>query len=266
MIHKEFQPTIHRFDELNSTNTKLKELSAKGATEGTVVVAAKQTAGRGRGSHLWHSPVGGLYFSALLFPRSARHLPELSILAGLALAQGVKESLPKSVDVTLKWPNDCLVNWKKVGGVMSEAVGNPAGGACVVGIGVNINLSEKDLEPFQKNAFQATSFQITGGSAFDVEPVFQVVLKKLFTIYHLYQEQGFNPIRYLWERNCQFIGKRVELRELGWQDHSANPPAGEVGVTSGTMVGIDEQGALVLSNVRGERHSYINGEITCFWP
>lgn len=266
MISKDFKPSILRFDELPSTNTKLKELALQGtAAEGTVVVAKRQTAGRGRGGRTWLSPEGGLYFSTLLIPKG-KHITDLPILAGIALTQGIKQCLPKSVEVGVKWPNDCLVNWKKAAGILCEAVMAPGMMAAVVGIGVNVNLNEQALAEFQKNPFQATSFELTGGSTFEVEPVFQTIVKKLFTLYQLYQEQGFQPIQYLWEKNCQFIGKKIELRESGWRDNPVKPSEGEMGVTTGTMLGIDEQGALVLSNARGERHSYVSGEITAFWP
>lgn len=267
MIPSDFKPKIHRFEVLSSTNAKLKELALSGADEGTVVIASRQTAGRGRGVRTWHSPVGGLYFSTLLFATDQRHTTDLPILAGTALAQAVKEFLPKSVEVTVKWPNDCLVNWKKCAGILCEAVSHQGTGACIVGIGVNVNLPPSELRPFETNPFKATSFMVEGGgSQFELDKVFQVISTKLFSLYRLYQEQGFQPIQYLWERNCHLIGKRVELRESGWREQTPKPTGTDLGVTTGTVMGIDESGALVLSNSRGERRSYVSGEITCFWP
>lgn len=267
MIPSDFKPTIVRHEAVSSTNSILKDLALSGAEEGTVVIATRQTAGRGRGNRVWHSPPGGLYFSTLLFASDARHTTDLPILAGTALTQAVKEFLPKSVEVTVKWPNDCLVNWKKCAGILSEVVSTQGTGACVVGIGVNVNTSAGDLEQFKGNPFGATSFLVeAGGGEFELERVFQLISTKLFSLYRLYQEQGFQPIQYLWEKNCHFIGKRIELRESGWREQTPKPQGGEIGVTTGTVMGIDESGALVLSNSRGERRSYVSGEITCFWP
>lgn len=266
MISCEFKPKIHRFDVLDSTNAKLKELALSGAEEGTTVIAVRQTQGRGRGARTWHSPLGGLYFSTLLFAKDQRHATDLPILAGTAVTQAIKNFLPKSVEVSVKWPNDCLVNWKKCAGILCEAVSGSTN-ACVVGIGVNVNLAAADLATFANNPFHATSCMIEGGgSPYKVEEVFEGISAKLFNLYALYQQEGFTPIQYLWEKNCQLVGKRIELRESGWREQNPKPQGSELGVTTGTVMGIDESGALVLSNSRGERRSYVSGEITCFWP
>jgi BirA family transcriptional regulator, biotin operon repressor / biotin---[acetyl-CoA-carboxylase] ligase len=258
-------PQIHRFDSLDSTNLKARQLALQGAAEGTVIVARSQTAGRGRGSHLWHSPDGGLFLSVLLYPKEPRRITDLPILVGVAVAQAVRQILAKSTEVSLKWPNDCLVNWKKVGGVLCEALGEDCFHLCVAGIGLNVNVSPQELASFQANPFGATSFQAeSGGGAHDIDQVLNVFLAKLFMLYALYKDEGMEPIRYLWERNCSLIGKQVELSEHGARTPSAKP--NEPGTTVGTLLGIDESGGLVLSNPKGERRSYYTGAITCYWP
>jgi BirA family transcriptional regulator, biotin operon repressor / biotin---[acetyl-CoA-carboxylase] ligase len=264
-------PQIQRFESLDSTNLTAKEMVARGAPEGTVILAASQIAGKGRGQRTWHSPKGGLYFSAIFYPKDPKKVTDLSILAGTALMQAIKEMLPKSADISLKWPNDLLFNWKKVAGVLCEAIGVRGYNAVVVGVGVNVNIAANELHAFQQNPFPATSIQEEmQGSGLDMEEILNMILKKLFALYGLYQEQGFQPIHYLWERNCKMIGKKIELRETGWREAKAHTQAreggSEVGVTVGTMLGIDESGALVLANARGERRQYVTGEITCFWP
>jgi BirA family biotin operon repressor/biotin-[acetyl-CoA-carboxylase] ligase len=265
MIGEDFKPEIHRFDVLDSTNTKMKELVTKGVSEGAVVVAAEQTGGRGRGKRVWHSPAGGLYFSTLLYPRDSKHVTDLPILAGAAVAQAVKDLLPKHKDVSVKWPNDCLIGWKKVGGILCENLGEERLGLCVIGIGLNVNIPIEALEPFKENPFSATSFlSETSGGQFELDKVLDVVTKKLFTLYRLYQKEGFGPIKFLWEKNCKFIGKKIELRDSGWRE--SDRKMGGPGLTVGTFLGIDETGAIVLSNQKGEYHHYYTGEISCFWP
>lgn len=264
-------PTILRFDTLDSTNSKAKELAKEGASEGTVIVARAQTAGRGRGNNKWHSPAGGLFCSVLLFPKDPKRLTDLPILVGVAVAQAVMQALPKSVDVSLKWPNDCLANWKKVGGILCESLGEDCFHLCVAGVGLNVNVAAEDLAPFQTNPFGATSFQLeSGGNGHDTETVLGLFLAKLFTLYRLYQEEGMEPIRYLWERNCAMVGKRIELSEQGIRptapSTTAAAKAALTGVTVGTCLGIDETGGIVLSNAKGERRSYYTGAITCYWP
>lgn len=254
---------ILTFDILESTNLKAKEIAKSGGELKTVVVARTQTQGRGRGKRGWHSPAGGLYFSVLLAPNEQRRPTDLAILAGVAVAQGVRELLPKSKNVSVKWPNDCLVDWKKIAGVLCENMGDPRLTACVVGIGVNINIGENDLQPFLSNPFSATSFQLESpGSNYNLDQCLDVFLKKLYGLYDVYRVDGFSAIEYLWEKNCLFIGKKLELKESGPGD----PPGSVVPATVGTCIGIDESGALVLSNAKGERTAYYNGEITCFWP
>jgi BirA family transcriptional regulator, biotin operon repressor / biotin---[acetyl-CoA-carboxylase] ligase len=268
MISEDFTPKVLRFGAVDSTNQTAKELAEKGAAEGTIIVADSQLHGKGRGEHTWHSPQGGLYLSALLYPDDAKHATDLSILAGIAVAQAVTELLPKSSDVTLKWPNDCLLNWKKVSGILCEALGEKVFGLCVVGIGLNVNVKPQELLPFQQNPFSATSFLSEfNGEAFDLAQVESMLVSKLFTLYRTYHAKGGREaIRYLWEKNCRFIGKRVELSDTGWHHGDSRKRASEAGVALGTVLGLDENGAIVLANAKGERHSYASGEITCYWP
>jgi len=265
MIPNNFTPEILRFDTLDSTNLKAREIAKNGGAEGTVIVAENQTSGRGQGKKTWHSPTGGLYLSVLLYAKDAKRPTDISLLAGAALAQAVKECLPKNVDVTVKWPNDCLVGWKKIGGILCETMGEEYFNMCIVGIGLNTNVPDSELEPFKANTFSATSFmsEVSGGT-FDNQKVLNTLLMKLFTLYRLYQEQGFAPIQYIWQKNCRFIGKKVELRETGWKE--ADKHRSGVGSTVGNFVGIDESGAIVLSDPKGVNHHYYSGEITCFWP
>ncbi|MBI1860053.1 MAG: biotin--[acetyl-CoA-carboxylase] ligase [Deltaproteobacteria bacterium] len=252
------------FDSLDSTNTKAKAVAAEGGELGTVVVAKSQTGGRGRGRRTWHSPEGGLYFSVLLAPRQGRRPTDLPILAGVAIAQAIKEILPKATDVSLKWPNDVLVNWKKVAGILCEAVSEGKMNTCVVGIGINVNLSQAELAPFMNNPFKATSFSVeSADSRYEMEDCLIVCLRKLFNLYNVYAEEGFGPVQYLWEKNCRFVGKKVELKESAEPDERSAPNAPS---TVGTCLGIDETGGLVLSNAKGERAVYYSGEMTCFWP
>ncbi len=260
----DFVPKIHTFDTLDSTNVKLRELASQGAGEGTVVIATQQTQGRGRNKRTWSSPEGGLYLSALLYPRDKKKISELPLVAGVALAQAAKELLPKSIDVSVKWPNDCLLNWKKVGGILCESLGENFFHLSIIGIGLNVNVPNETLTPFLSNPFSATSFLAETGGKFDLLRAREVVLSKLFNVYRLYKEQGFTPIQFLWERNCGLVGKKVELSDSGAPQKIQT--GSEIGRVTGTFLGIDENGAVVLSNAKGERHTYHAGEITCFWP
>jgi len=267
MIPANFVPTILRHKNLESTNATARELAQKGAAEGTIVLAETQTGGRGRGKRVWHSPPGGLYLSTLVYPKDPKRPTDLALLAGVAMAQTVREIMPKSTDVSVKWPNDLLVGWKKAGGVLCESLGEDYFHFCVVGMGINVNLTRHELTPFLGNPFSATSLLVEteAGSPYDTEEILSVLVAKFFNLYRTYHKEGFAALQFIWEKNCQLIGKKVELRDSGWRD-AEGPQRHDIGVTTGTFLGIDDSGAIVLSNAKGERRHYFSGEITCYWP
>lgn len=128
-------PRILHFPALNSTNAYAKE-HARELENGTVVCAEEQTAGRGRFNRKWFSAKGGLYFSVLLKTENTQYLPNLTQLMALCICQTVREL---GVPAQLKWPNDVLVNGKKLSGILSEAVlENNRFYALVIGVGINI--------------------------------------------------------------------------------------------------------------------------------
>ncbi len=257
---------VYRFESVHSTNLKMKELIHKGgAQSGTVVVAEHQTEGRGRLGRSWASPVGGLYVSLLWVPKNPKRMTDFSILAGLAVSQTVKALLPKSKDVSVKWPNDCLVDWKKIAGVLCETVGDPPS-AVIIGMGINVNTKASDLEPFLKNPFSATSMLLETEGDQPIDVVLETLLTKIFQLFAVYEKEGFAAIRYLWEKNCLMVGKKIELRDPGYQ-----PADGDRGKTTGFFLGIDDSGALLLAKQKKDDEkmvttSYISGEIACFWP
>lgn len=246
---------IVHYDSLGSTNEKAKELARLGRPAGTVVWADHQDAGRGRGHNQWHSPPGGLYLSLLLRPKEGRPATDLSLLAGVAVVQAVRELLPKSVEVSVKWPNDCLLNWKKVAGILVEHVSEVD--MAVVGIGLNVNLPAEELTVFEDRPFGATSFQVECGGAFSLQDSLNMVVTKTLLLRALYERDGMDSIRYLWEKNCRFVGKKVEVSETGRAD------VGEQ--TRGTFLGLDDSGALLLGNEKGDKRAFFSGVITCCW-
>lgn len=183
-------------------------------------------------------------------------------MAGTALAQGLKDLFPKASDITVKWPNDVLVNWKKVGGILCESFEAHGYPAVILGVGVNVNTPASELSAFQNNPFPGTSIKEEMKTEFKIDEILEIFLKKLTSLYRAYEKEGFSSVQYYWEKNCRMIGKKIELRAAGWKAGSSK----DIGVTVGTMLGIDPDGALVLSNVKGERHQYVTGEISCFWP
>lgn len=242
---------IHRFSEIDSTNVAARALAEKGAPELTVVIARRQTAGRGTGTRRWHSPDGGIYLTALLKPRLGRRPTDLGFVAGTAVASALKHLLPAGFIPSVKWPNDCLVDDKKVAGILSEAL--TSSGLCAVGIGLNVATPPSDLVAIERHHFPAASLLTLTGSG-DIAAAERALLTALEETHATYRAEGFGAIQALWESHCAHIGKKLRFR-----------PAGGASL-EGTLVGIDESGAIVLSTAPGARRTFAAGEIECFLP
>ena len=211
--------------ETGSTNADLADAAREGAAEGTVLVAERQTAGRGRLGRSWESPPrAGLMVSVLLRPAEvpvARY-GWLPLLAGVALAETVRRV--SDVDAYLKWPNDLLLPGdRKCGGILAEVV---APGAVVIGIGLNVSLTEDELpRP------EATSLALAGAPT-DRDPLLRQLLRSLAFWYERWRT---GSIRDDYLSHCGTIGRRVRV-EL---------PDG--GVHEGIAVDVDDEGRLVLT-------------------
>src|SRR5271155_4790640 len=135
-----FGKRIHHFFKVDSTNRVALELGHAGEPEGAVVLAEEQTAGRGRAGHVWHSErASGIYSTLLLRPHLAPvQAPLLTMMAGLSAHAAIQAQTGLNVD--LKWPNDLLINGKKVGGILTEMLAEPGQiRFVIVGIGLNVN-------------------------------------------------------------------------------------------------------------------------------
>jgi BirA family biotin operon repressor/biotin-[acetyl-CoA-carboxylase] ligase len=141
---------VHRLDETPSTQDRLHELAAAGAEAGSAIVARVQTAGRGRRGRAWASPAGGLWLSVLLRPRVAPGLEVLSLRVALATSAVIEESVP-GVRLQLKWPNDLLLDGRKLGGILCEArwQGHALGW---IAVGVGMNVANRIPAPLAKTA------------------------------------------------------------------------------------------------------------------
>ncbi|HEV2858666.1 MAG TPA: biotin--[acetyl-CoA-carboxylase] ligase [Solirubrobacterales bacterium] len=135
----------HRhFTRTDSTNSRARELAAAGASHGTVVTAAEQTAGRGRRGHTWTAPPNkALLYSAIIRPLEERHMM-LPLAVPLAVCEAA-EQLNPNLECKVKWPNDIHVDGRKLAGVLIEA--RPQDGWAVIGIGLNLFISIEEFPP-----------------------------------------------------------------------------------------------------------------------
>jgi BirA family biotin operon repressor/biotin-[acetyl-CoA-carboxylase] ligase len=223
------------FESIGSTNDVAASLASRGAHEGAVVIADAQTAGRGRRGRAWHSPpAAGLYVSVVLAPARACVTPEratalLTLAAGVALAEAVERVT--GLAPAIKWPNDLLVDRRKLAGILAEGVAAPSTvgvQAVVLGYGINIRAASFPVAL----AGRVTSLETELGRAIDRATLCAESLASLAARYRDLLAGNFDAILHAWRsRAFGSRGARVE-----WDS-----PAG---VRAGITDGIDDMGAL----------------------
>lgn len=238
---------VHHFKKVSSTNEYAYELAKKGAKEGESVVADQQTHGRGRLQRKWLSKPGNLYVSLILRPNiPVKDASQLTFVASLAVAKTLEKYLAMSP--SLKWPNDVLVDGKKIAGILTdlEVVGSQID-FVIVGIGININ-----QEKFPKSLSEtATSLYNVLGKSLKLDQVLEQLLHSFEEGYTAYLKQGFSMIKEMWEEKSVIIGREVEIR-----DHRKK--------IKGLALGIDQDGALLLQIPSGETVPVYAGDLVCF--
>ena len=224
---------VHYFKSLSSTNVFGKKLVEDGAHEGAVVVADVQTSGRGRKDRKWSSPKGGLWFSVVLYPHIPPHRGMLvTMVSSVSVAQGIKEVT--GLSPVIKWPNDLLLNGKKVCGVLTELDAEMDRiNYTVVGIGVNVNNSID--EKLQNTAISLIQ---ESGSKISRVKLLKSILKYLDENYSRLRSGDYGSVRDLWFSHAKIIGKRIRVK-------------GEKTVIEGTVSEIDDSGCLILDTGNG---------------
>jgi BirA family transcriptional regulator, biotin operon repressor / biotin---[acetyl-CoA-carboxylase] ligase len=226
-------------EELGSTNDLALELARQVDTPlPLLVLTDRQTAGRGRGVRRWWSAAGALTCSVVievdpsLLPR--QRAPLISLMTALAIADALQSPVPDAV-IGLKWPNDVLINGRKVCGVLVESPPHPAG-RFVIGLGLNVNNSSTqapaELQP------TLTSLRDAAQRDFDLQEVLIQVVQRLIEYLQLLTANGLDPPN-LWSPRCVLTGRTVEV-EMGRQR------------LAGVCQGIDRDGALLVRTSRGQ--------------
>ena len=253
---EKFQESLHtkRFGrrvffsrKVKSTSDWAKKLAKMGAEEGTVTVAETQTAGRGRLGREWSSPRGGLWFSIVLQPKmKASEAAKLVFVASLAVAEALHEKYGLRTET--KWPNDVLVDDKKICGILAEMNTKNERVNCVtLGIGVNANFLADDVLPELVKA-HATSIEKEFGKKIRLEILLKSLLEKMETIYDGYLEAGFAPLLEQWKKYAQFLGRTVAIMD---QEERLN----------GLAFDVDLDGALILKLEDGTRSRILVGDL-----
>lgn len=213
---------IYYFKEIDSTNEFAKKIGKANA----LIFAETQTAGKGRLGRRWFSDYGGLYFSITLKPNlSIENIPKITLTSGLAVCEALNEL---KLNARIKWPNDVLIDGKKVCGILCEIVGEINALLTIVGIGINVkNRIPKELEDKAVSISQIKETKLSD--------VFEKTIKKFDFYYNRLLEGEWDRIKKRWIEKSDTIGKKV-LIKIGGKEYS------------GKALSIDEDGGLILDN------------------
>ena len=233
-------------EQTGSTNTLLKEMGRQGAPHGTVVIADRQTAGRGRMGRSFLSPEGkGIYFSALIRPNvSPTELMHLTCAVGTAMCDAVQAAT--GLRPQIKWINDLVIGKRKLGGILTELSLNPKNGLvdyAVLGIGINCNQQPEDFDESIRE--MATSLSIATEQSVCREQVAAEMIHALASLDLLQRE----TIMARYRKDCITLGQAI----LVIRSATARP---------GTAIGIDEEGALLVRYESGETEAVSSGEVS----
>jgi BirA family biotin operon repressor/biotin-[acetyl-CoA-carboxylase] ligase len=239
---------VFTFGQVGSTNDVATALARGGAPDGSLVVAEEQTRGRGRLGRRWYSPPSsGLWFSLILRPRMCT---DGSAVVSLASALGVAIALEETygIGARIKWPNDVVVEGRKICGILTEAEFSGAVlDFIVVGIGINLLGKETDFPPEIRRV--ATSVQMESGGPIDRGEALAAIAARIEGRYLDLQERGFSGIRRDILGRSWLIGRVVRV-ETG------------AGVVEGTAADIDDAGALIVREGSGTLHRVLAGDVT----
>ncbi|MBB4865925.1 BirA family biotin operon repressor/biotin-[acetyl-CoA-carboxylase] ligase [Pseudomonas nitritireducens] len=229
---------------IDSTNAEVLRRLSAGAAAPFAVLGERQTAGRGRRGRQWESPFGAnLYYTLGITVRGgAQELEGLSLVVGLAVARAIRALGIEQVG--LKWPNDVLVEGRKIAGILLELTGDPADICSVaIGVGINVNMRKADSidQPW-------TSLREVLGRLVDRNELLQALESELAFVLSRHREHGFAASREEWESLHLWQGRQVTLSTV-----SNN--------IVGRALGIDERGALRLL-VDGQEQCYSGGELS----
>ncbi len=243
---KIFGKKIFHFNEVTSTQEVAKKLATQGFEEGTVVVAEKQSKGKGRVGREWVSPLGGVWLSIILKPNILPHQAQkITLVVAVAVANVIRRLY--GLDAKIKWPNDVLIDKKKVCGILVEASGEVDRlNYMVVGVGVNLNVNPATVE--SKLVKTATSIsEILGREVSKVEFTreFLVEFEKL---YKLFGSGGFNQILEEWKKLSETLGCKVKI-------------VSQNEVFVGEALDVDEEGFLLVKLPNGFVKKVVSGDV-----
>jgi BirA family biotin operon repressor/biotin-[acetyl-CoA-carboxylase] ligase len=232
------------YGSIGSTNDEAKRLALEGAGERTLVWALEQTAGRGRRGHAWASPHGNLYLSLILRPAySVGRAAQLGFVAALAVGDTLGASSSGLHGLSYKWPNDVLVNGRKIAGILleSELREGETPEFVILGVGINLASSPHGTE------LPATSIAEQGLGPLSPADALEKFAQNFHAWERRWSEDGFGPVRTAWRTRATSLGQPIRVQL-------------ETATLYGRFLDIDQRGALLLESA-GELRRISAGEI-----
>lgn len=233
-------------EEVDSTNNQAKILARQGAEEGLLVIAERQTEGKGRLGRSWQSPAGtGIWMSLILRPTILpRYASQLTLLAGLSMCEVIREVT--GLDAQIKWPNDIVVHGKKVCGILAEMSAEMEGvNYIVIGIGVNVNSGY-----FPETLPHASSLAIQGKREYSRKGIIKKFLEIFEVDYKKYKKHNdLSEIMVRYKNNCITLDRKVKLL-MGGETIFAE------------ATDISDEGELIVTLEDGTRKVVASGEVS----
>lgn len=237
---------LYLYNEVGSTNTLAKYLAKNGIENGSVVISEKQNSGRGRTGKSWESPLGGVWMSIILSPEvDISKIPLITITTGVAVAIALEKIGVHNPEI--KWPNDIMINGKKVCGILTEAVSNfNTIENIIVGVGIDANLSI-DTFPAELQEI-TTTLEIELGKKVNENILIKLFLEEFERVYELLKDDCVEDILKEWRKRSYSVGKLVEVRKPHQKSYDAY------------VIGITKDGELVVEKNDGTIEKVISGE------
>ncbi len=243
-----WQNQIHWFDTIDSTNTRAKAMARQGAPHGTILIADRQTGGRGRLGRGFHSPAGmGIYMSVLLRPQCPPEaLMHLTCAAAVSMCDAVEEVT--GIRPGIKWSNDLVIGHRKLAGILTElTLGSHSErvDAAVVGIGINCCQAVSDFPPEIRD--MACSLEMALGSPVERAALAGAMIRHLYRMDNALPQREQILTRY--RRDCVTLGQEISIAQPGLVRH-------------GTALDVDGNGALLVRLPDGQVEAVNSGEVS----
>lgn len=237
---------LYLFKDVMSTNTLAKFLSENGVSNGTVIISEKQSGAKGRLGKSWESPLGGIWLSLVVNPKvDHSKIPMITLATGVAVVKTFERIGIKNAEI--KWPNDVIINDKKVCGILTEAITKFNNiESVIIGVGIDANF---DVNVLSKELQEGTTtLDIESDHRINENEIIRFFLEEFEKIAKLFEEGEFEKILKEWRKYSYSIGKIVEVREPFSKSYD------------GYVLGISREGALVVEKIDGTLEKVISGE------